>query len=135
MFTQEQLDHAIQNAKNEWIEQELNPIVTERDGLLQFKSKEKSESEIALETKQQELFTKEVLLELKSAGLEKFADIVKVTNSDELVTTIETLTSIVNEIKVENGYVPDNHKSTDAYNTAKSKGDTKGMIKSLLGLN
>ncbi|MDA6790865.1 hypothetical protein OSL42_26195, partial [Escherichia coli] len=59
-FTQEQLDEAIQNAKNEWVEKEFNPVVAERDELLQFKPKELSDEEKAMQTKQQELFHKEV---------------------------------------------------------------------------
>lgn len=127
-FTQEQLDEAITNAKNEWVEKELNPIVTERDELLQFKPKDLTEEEKAIQTKQQELFDKEVSLELKSAGLEQFSSIVKVGDSEELKTVIESLTSIVNDIKVSLGYIPDNHKQQNEYDTFAQKNDTKGMI-------
>ncbi|KQL55471.1 hypothetical protein AN964_11510 [Heyndrickxia shackletonii] len=127
-FTQEQLDEAIQNAKNEWVEKELNPIITERDELLQFKPKDLSDEEKALQTKQQELFDKEIQFELKSAGLEQFAGVVKVTNTDELTTVIESLTGIVNDIKVSLGYIPDNHKQQNEYDTFAQKNDTKGMI-------
>ncbi|KQL53098.1 hypothetical protein AN964_05955 [Heyndrickxia shackletonii] len=134
-FTQEQLDEAITNAKNEWVEKELNPIVAERDNLLQFKPKDLSDEEKAIQTKQQELIDKEIQLELKSAGLEQFAGVVKVTNTDELKTVIESLNTIVNDIKVSLGYIPDNHKQVTAYDQAKQNGNTKGMIKSLFGLN
>lgn len=127
-FTQEQLDEAISNAKNEWIENELNPIIAERDDLLQFKPKELSDDEKALQTKQQELFDKEVSLELKSAGLEQFASIVKVGDTDELKTVIESLTSIVNQIKIGNGYIPNDHKQQNEYDVFASKKDTQGMI-------
>lgn len=127
-FTQEQLDEAIQNAKNEWVENELNPIVAERDGLLQFKPKDLSDEEKAIKTKQQELFDKEVSLTLKEHGLEKFASIVKVSNEDELKETVKALNGIVNQIKIDLGYIPDNHKQQNEYDTFAQKNDTKGMI-------
>lgn len=133
-FTQEQLQEEITKAKNEWIEKELNPIVTERDELLQFKPKDLTDDEKALAAKEQELFTKEVELELKLAGLEHFASIVKVSNTDELKEVIQSLTKIVNDIKVSTGYVPNDHKQVTAYDQAKQQGNTKGMIKSLFGL-
>ncbi|MBB2482978.1 hypothetical protein H5P36_22715 [Bacillus sp. APMAM] len=127
-FTQEQLEEALTNAKNEWIEKELNPIIAERDNLLQYKPKDLSDEEKTLQTKQQELFDKEVSLTLKENGLEKFASIVKVGDSDELKTVIESLTSIVNDIKVSLGYIPDNHKQQNEYDVFAQKNDTKGMI-------
>lgn len=131
-FTQEQLDEAITNAKNEWIEKEYNPIVAERDDLLQYKPKELSDGEKALAAKQQELFTKEIQLELKSAGLDQFASIVKVADSDELKEVVQSLTKIVNDIKVSNGYVPNDHKKENEYDAFASKKDTKGMISTKL---
>lgn len=127
-FTQEQLDEAIQNAKQEWVEQELNPILAERDELLQYKPKELSDEEKALQQKQQELFNKEVELELKSAGLEQFKDVIKVKNEEELQETIKTLTKIVNEIKMSTGYIPKDNLKDDEYSFYAKKGDTQGMI-------
>lgn len=127
-FTQEQLDEALNNAKNEWVEKELNPIVAERDGLLQFKPKDLSDEEKAIQTKQKELFDKEVSLTLKENGLEQFASIVKVGDAEELKTVIESLTGIVNQIKIDNGYVPNDHKQQNEYDVFASKKDTKGMI-------
>ncbi|MCD8500909.1 MAG: hypothetical protein LRY71_03550, partial [Bacillaceae bacterium] len=48
---------------------------------------EKSEKEIAIETKQQELFQKEVTLELKSVGLDKFADFFNAKTIEEINST------------------------------------------------
>ncbi|MGG4508228.1 hypothetical protein ABEP00_19775 [Heyndrickxia sporothermodurans] len=127
-FTQEQLDEAISNAKNEWIKNELNPIIAERDDLLQFKPKELSDDEKAIQTKQKELFDKEVTLTLKENGLEQFASIVKVGDTEELKTVINSLTGIVNQIKIDNGYVPNDHKQQNEYDTFAQKNDTKGMI-------
>lgn len=127
-FTQEQLDEAIQNAKNDWVEKEFNPVVAERDELLQFKPKELSDEEKAMQTKQQELFQKEVSLELKSAGLEKFAEFFNVQKIDDLQPQIEKFQGLINEIKVELGYVPADHKKQNEYDVFATKGDTKGMI-------
>ncbi|MEK5521573.1 hypothetical protein [Heyndrickxia sp. FSL W8-0423] len=127
-FTQEQLDEALSNAKNEWVEKELNPIITERDDLLQFKPKDLSDEEKALANKQQELFDKEVSLTLKENGLEQFADVIKVGDSEELKTVIDSLTGIVNQIKIDNGYVPNDHKQQNEYDVFASKKDTQGMI-------
>lgn len=127
-FTQEQLDEAIQNAKNEWVENEFNPVVAERDELLQFKPKDLSDEEKAMQTKQQELFQKEVSLELKSAGLEKFAEFFNVQKIDDLQPQIEKFQGLLNEIKVELGYVPADHKKQNEYDVFATKGDTKGMI-------
>ena len=90
--------------------------------------KEKSEGEIALETKQQELFAKEVQLELKSAGLEQFASLIKVSDTDDLVETIKNLSKVVSEIKASTGYVPNEHKKQDAYSVAEQKKDVGGML-------
>lgn len=97
--------------------------------------KEPTEEEKALQTKQVELWQKEVSLSLKENGLEQFASIVKVADENELKEVVKTLTQIVNDIKVSTGYVPSDHKQITAYDQAKQKGDTKGMIKSLFGLN
>ena len=85
--------------------------------------------------KEQELFQKQVQLSLKEAGLEKFADIVKVSNEDELKDVVKKLTTIVNEIKIETGYIPADHKQMTAYEQAKKQGNTKNMIKALFSMN
>lgn len=131
-FTQEQLDQAIQIAKKEWIEKEYNPLVQERDELLQFKPKDLSDDEIALQTKQAELWSKEVNLSLKENGLDKFASIVKVSNEDELKEVVTTLNTFINDLKVEMGYKPNDHKQNDPYSQFEKNKDTKGMIGSKL---
>lgn len=127
-FTQEQLDEAIQNAKKEWIEKELKPIIMERDELLKFKPKELSDEEKAIEAKKQELFEKEVALTLKENGLEQFANIIKVKNTDELNEVVKTLSQIVNDIKMSTSYVPTDKAKQNEYDTFAKRGDTKNMI-------
>lgn len=78
--------------------------------------------------KEQELFQKQVKLTLKENGLEKFADIVKVSNEDELNDVVKKLQNIVNEIRIESGYVPAEHAKTDEYSVYEKKKDVAGMI-------
>lgn len=130
-YNQEQLNEAIEKAKQEWIEKELKPVLAERDELLKYKPKELSEEEEAIKAKEQELFQKEVLLILKENGLEKFAEFFYVESIDELKEKIKKFQSILDELKLSYAYVPTDHKQTDQYSQAKSKGDTIGMIKAL----
>jgi len=131
-FTQEQLNEQINNAKTEWVEKELNPIVSDRDELLQFKPVVKTDDEIAIETKQQELFQKEVSLELKSAGLEKFQEFIKVDSVEELSTQIEKFQGLLKDVKVETGYIPTDHKVADEFTKYEQDKNTMGMIGSKL---
>ncbi|WP_449622882.1 hypothetical protein [Robertmurraya sp. Marseille-Q9965] len=132
-FTQEQLDEAIQNAKNDWIEKEYNPIKVELEDVKGKLPKDLTEEEKALQTKQQELWQKEVSLSLKENGLEAFASIIKVTGEDDLKEVVKSLTQIVNDIKVSAGYVPNDHSKDNEYDVFAKNGDTKGMIASKLG--
>lgn len=127
-FTQEQVNEQIAQARTQWETEFLNPIKTELEDVKGKLPKDLTDEEKALQTKQQELFIKEVNLTLKENGLEKFASIVKVSNEDELKETIQSLSTIVNELKVEMGYVPDNHKNSDAYSVAEQKKDIGGML-------
>lgn len=113
--------------------EEYDAIVAERDELLQFKPKELSDEEKAIQTKQNELWQKEVSLTLKENNLDRFVDVIKVSDEEELANTIKTLTGIVDEFKVDNAYVPTNHATANEYEKAKEKGDTTNMIKSLFG--
>ncbi|GGJ77117.1 FKBP-type peptidyl-prolyl cis-trans isomerase [Anoxybacillus voinovskiensis] len=78
--------------------------------------------------KEQELFQKQVQLTLKENGLDKFADIVKVSNENELADVVKKLQNIVNEIRIESGYVPADHVKTDEYSVYEKKKDVAGMI-------
>jgi hypothetical protein len=105
-------------------------LVAERDELIQYKPKEKSEDELALETKQKELWDKEKSLELKSVKLEQFADFFNAQNSEDLKAQIESFQSLIAEMKASMGYVPKDHLKDDEYSTLENKKDTKGMIQS-----
>ena len=123
-FTQEQVDAM----KNEWLENEFNPIVQERDNLLQYKPVEKSEAEIALETSQQELTNNQIQFELKQAGLEKFSAFFNAKNVDEVKPLIEQFNALLADVKKDMGYIPTNHKQDDPYSKFAKDKDTKGMI-------
>lgn len=107
-------------------------LVAERDELIQYKPKEKSEDELALETKQNELWDKEKSLELKSVNLEQFADFFNAQNSDDLKAQIESFQSLLAEMKASMGYVPKDHLKTDPYTVAEQKKDVGGMLQSKL---
>ena len=131
-FTQLQVDEQIENAKTKWTEQELNPLVTERDDLLQHKPKDLTDDEKAFETKQQGLWGKEVNLSLKENGLEQFADVIKVADEEELNQVVTSLTKIKNDMKVQSGYVPKDKAKDDEYSNFEKNKDTKNMISSKL---
>ena len=131
-FTQLQVDEQIENAKTKWTESELNPLVTERDDLLQHKPKDLTDEEKAFQTKQQGLWGKEVNLSLKENGLEQFADVIKVADEDELNQVVTSLTKIKNDMKVESGYVPKDKAKDDEYSNFEKNKDTKNMISSKL---
>lgn len=94
--------------------------------------KELSDDEKAIQAKQKELFDKEVYLTLKEHGLEQFASIVKVENEDELKETVKALNGIVNQLKIDLGYVPNEHRQQNEYDLFAQKKDTKGMISTKL---
>jgi len=81
-----------------------------------------------LEQLKKEMFESNVKFSLKENGLEAFAPIIKVENEDELKTVVQTLTKIVNDIKVSAGYVPSDHAKDNEYDVFAKNNDTKGMI-------
>ncbi|WP_066639689.1 hypothetical protein [Desulfolucanica intricata] len=125
------IDNLIADEKNKWVEQELTPLQNQVKELEKFRPLEKSDKEKALEAKEKELFDKEVNLYLKENGLAEFSEFINVQNMDELKEKAEKLNKILESKKLNNSYVPDNHKSADAYSNAKKQGDTVSMIKAL----
>ncbi|WP_241736681.1 hypothetical protein [Anoxybacillus flavithermus] len=102
-------------------------LVAKMEKMEQMLSQE-AEKQKEIEAKQQELWQKQVQLTLRENGLEKFADIVKVSNEDELNDVVKKLSQIVNEIKVETGYVPSDHAKTDEYSKYEKEKNAAGMI-------
>lgn len=102
-------------------------LVAKMEKMEQMLSQE-AEKQKEIAAKQQELFQKQVQLTLRENGLEKFADIVQVSNEDELNDVVKKLTTIVNEIKIETGYVPSDHTKTDEYSKYEKEKNAAGMI-------
>ena len=102
-------------------------LVAKMEKMEQMLSQE-AERQKEIEAKQNELWQKQVQLTLKENGLEKFADIVKVSNEDELSDVVKKLTTIVNEIKIETGYIPADHAKTDEYSKYEKEKNVAGMI-------
>jgi len=86
------------------------------------------EREEFLQTLEKSLFDKEKDLVLKENGLEAFAEIINVENSDDLTKVVAKLTTIINNIKVANAYVPKENATQDAYSQAIQNGDVKNAI-------
>ncbi|GED25189.1 hypothetical protein BAG01nite_12910 [Brevibacillus agri] len=129
-FTQEQVNELLEQEKSKWESEVLNPIQTE---LAKYKPAEKSDAEKALEQKQAELWQKEIQLTLKSEGLEAFADFFQVKDTDELTAKVKKLKEIINGMKIDNSYKPDNgHKVSDRYSQHEKSGNVVGMIESKL---
>lgn len=111
---------------------EYEKLMAELEKVKSKLPKELSDDEKAIQAKQKELFDKEVSLTLKEHGLEQFASIVKVSNEDELKETVKALNGIVNQLKIDLGYVPNEHRQQNEYDLFAQKKDTKGMISTKL---
>lgn len=109
-------------------------LEAERDELLEYKPKTLTDEEQALQDKQSELWQREVNLTLKEKGLDQFSSIINAKDEEGLSESITALESALGDFKVDNAYVPTNHATQDEYNTAREKGDTTNMIKSLFGM-
>ncbi|GIQ67151.1 hypothetical protein PACILC2_57190 [Paenibacillus cisolokensis] len=131
-YTQEQINQMLAEAKQQWIEQELNPIVTERDELLKLRPKEKTEAEKEIERLKAELLQQKLVSSLRQMGAEDFADFISVSDESELQAKVAKLQEALKKRSIDSSFKPDNHRQTDAYSQAESKGDVIGMIESKL---
>lgn len=102
-------------------------LVAKMEKMEQMLSQEAEKAQKIAE-KEQELFQKQVQLTLKENGLEKFANIVKVNDENELADVVKKLTAIVNEIRIETGYIPADHAKTDEYSKYEKEKNAAGMI-------
>lgn len=131
-FTPEQqalIDAQITEAKTKWVAEELTPIQTELEGL---KPTPKTDKEKEIEEKEKELWAKEKSLHIKEKGLSDFADFINGESLEDLDKSIEKLNTILEAKKLNNSYIPQDHKTTDAYSIAEKNKDTQGMIGSKL---
>lgn len=127
-FTEEQqqeINKMIEEAKSNWVKDELTPLEQQVKELEQYKPVQKTDKEKEIEAKEKELWQKEKELTLKGNSLYEFAEFFSAQSTDELNKQIEQLNKI---LESKNAYVPNNHKPTDAYNKAEKQGDTVTMI-------
>lgn len=127
-YTQEQ----VEQLKQEWIQNELDPLKAELEELKGKLPKEKTEEEKALEQKQAELWQKEVSLSLKEHGLADFAPFITAKDEKDLKEKIEQLNKIVAQIKIDSSFRPEDHGQTSEYDKFAKEGNTIGMIRSKL---
>ncbi|CDX03338.1 Hypothetical protein DPCES_3452 [Desulfitobacterium hafniense] len=133
-FTEEQqqyIDNLIAETKTKWETEVLAPIQSQVKELEKFKPAEKSDKEKEIEAKEKELFDREKSLILRDRGLRDFEDFFVVSDLKELDKQIEKFNKILEAKKLNNSYVPEGHKATDAYTHAKQNKDTLGMVKAL----
>ncbi|WP_435921286.1 hypothetical protein [Paenibacillus sp. DYY-L-2] len=133
-FTEEQQQHInelIADQKATWEAEQLAPVIAERDELLEFKPKEETEQEKTIKELQAELKHQKLVSSLEKAGLIDFMDFVGVGDDEEVQAKIDKLNAVLETRKLSNNYVPDNHKQKNAFDHARSTGDTVGMIKAL----
>ena len=126
---QEIIDAQITEAKTKWVAEELTPIQTE---LATLKPAKKTDKEVELETKEAELWDKEKSLHIKEKGLSDFADFINGETVEDLDKSIEKFNAILEAKKLNNSYIPEGHKTTDAYSVAEKNKNVEGMIGSKL---
>ncbi|WP_110932373.1 hypothetical protein [Paenibacillus bouchesdurhonensis] len=125
---QEQVNQAITEAKQAWEKDILNPVITERDNLMQYKPVELSEEQKQIKQLKADLMQAKAVAALRDADLDDFVDFLNVENEEELQVKIDKLSKVINDRKLNNRYIPSEHRQTGAYSNAQSKGDTVGMI-------
>ncbi|GGA11915.1 hypothetical protein GCM10008018_66240 [Paenibacillus marchantiophytorum] len=93
-----------------------------------------SKAEINLQNRSKELWSKEVAIELKLQGLSDFAEFFAVdeNNREELEAKIKKFNEVLGKRELNDGFVPESHRSADKYSLAEKSKDTKGMINSKL---
>lgn len=129
---QAHIDQLLADSKEKWVNDELAPLQAQVKELEQFKPKQKSDAEKALEAKEIELWQKEKNLILKENNLHEFADFFNGNNAEQLNKQVEQLNKILESKKLNNNYVPDGHKGkADSYTQAKKNNDTLAMVKAL----
>ena len=131
-FTPEQqqfIDTKLTEAKSEWEVDILAPIQTE---LSTLKPVAKTDKEKAMDAKEITLWNKEKSLHIKEKGLSDFADFFDGKTIEDLDKQVEKLNKVLEAKKLNNSYVPEGHKQTDAYANAEKNKDTQSMIGSKL---
>ncbi|CKF24887.1 Uncharacterised protein [Streptococcus pneumoniae] len=120
----------IESQDRVYTQTDIDNLQSQIDELSKYKSQELNEVEIKLQEKAENLWHKQVDLELKEQGLAVFKDFIRadVDDTEALNNQITKLKEIVGMLELSNSYQPTNHKQVDGYSIAKKNKDTKSMI-------
>lgn len=112
----------------------MKPLRDEIERLSKASEDSVPKAEIEYQNRMKELWQKEVNLELKLEGLHEFAEFFSVEegNREELETKISKFKGILGKRDLNDGFVPEGHRTTDKYSLAEKSKDTKAMIGSKL---
>lgn len=88
-----------------------------------------SDAETALSEREYALFQRQIQLELKTEGLEEFAEFIHAENEEELLAQVGKLKELKGKLKAENGYKPSEHNAVSEYANAKKNKDVRSMIR------
>ncbi|MCM3625523.1 xanthine phosphoribosyltransferase [Brevibacillus borstelensis] len=116
------------------IEGLMKPLRDEIERLSKERDESVPKAEIEYQNRMKELWQKEVNLELKFEGLHDFAEFffVEEGNREELEAKIKRFKEMLGKRDLNNGFVPEGHRSADKYSLADKSKDTKAMIGSKL---
>lgn len=123
----EEVQQLLNAEKAKWQEEYLNPVIAERDRLLQLQPKEESEQEKEIARLKAELRHAKVVSKLKDAKLDDFIDLINF-DDDDVDGQIAKLSDVLQARQLNNSYIPDQHRQTSKYDQAASQNDTVGMI-------
>lgn len=112
----------------------MKPLRDEIERLNKERDESVPKAEIEYQNRMKELWQKEVNLELKLEGLHDFAEFffVEEGNREELEAKIKRFKEVLGKRDLNNGFVPEGHRSADKYTLAEKSKDTKAMIGSKL---
>ncbi|QHZ55901.1 hypothetical protein M655_009765 [Brevibacillus sp. NSP2.1] len=116
------------------IEDLMKPLRDEIERLNKERDESVPKAEIEYQNRMKELWQKEVNLELKLEGLHDFAEFffVEEGHYEELEAKIKRFKEVLGKRDLNNGFVPESHRSADKYTLAEKSKDTKAMIGSKL---
>ncbi|MTT32702.1 hypothetical protein GMB86_11860 [Terrilactibacillus sp. BCM23-1] len=134
-FTEEQqqaINEQLEQAKTQWETDVLSPLQTKLEDLKTKVPKAPSQEELALQAKEQALFSKQINLTLKENGLGAFDGLIEAKDEKDLDQKVKQLSKVINELKISQSYIPKDKGDTDPYAKFEKNKDTKGMINAKL---
>jgi molecular chaperone GrpE len=133
VYSQAELDQSLTDAKNQWLNDEFNPLKSEVESLRTKVPKELSDDEKAQQQKELDLFNREKNLTLREAGLGDFADFFHVEKVEDLDGKIKAFNQILKNKKLDNSFKPSDTKHTDKYSKYEKEKNVSGMLSEKLG--